>query len=252
MDKKDFSIVDIGQVNDCIAVAKAAHAYKNTKYAHDVLQAHDADDTTDWINDLSPATFSYGDNVRQQLETQIRGEIEAQLRRDIERELRASIEKELRTTIENEVRAQLRQEAARQVQSSSRPQQNEPQAQPSLMQVKKWSAQGKEAFDARRYVDAFSLFEKAAAYGDDTAQNWLGYCFYHGCGTSVDYGRAVKWFTAAAKAGNANAQDWLGHCYECGHGVSRDKEKAKQWYKSAAAKGIVHAKDALSRLTYQG
>lgn len=86
-----------------------------------------------------------------------------------------------------------------------------------------------------------------AAHGREQAQNFLGECYMHGNGISIDYETAIEMFTKAAAKGNSKAQYNLGYCYEKGIGTISNRDEARCWYEKAAKKGIYAAKKALER-----
>ena len=141
----------------------------------------------------------------------------------------------------------------------------------------------KEAFDAKRYDEAYRLFmksdledrevqyfmghlygsghgvlrnefeavkwfRKAAEQGHLSAQVFLGMRYANGQGVVKDEYEAIKWFRKAADLGDVFSFYKLGDMYENGRGVLRDIEEAKKWYRKAAEKGDQNAKKALERL----
>lgn len=79
--------------------------------------------------------------------------------------------------------------------------------------------------------------EKAAAKGDDYAQDQIGRTYRFGDGPTMpaDPAKAVPWFAKAAAQGNADAQNQLGDQYYLGQGVKQDKAKAGALYAQSAA-----------------
>ena len=86
----------------------------------------------------------------------------------------------------------------------------------------------------------------AALKGDASAQFELGYCYYNGLGTSVDYGEAVKWYRKAAGQNEASAMCNLGLCYELGRGVTKNLDEAVRYYRMAADLGSSAAQSNLA------
>lgn len=97
--------------------------------------------------------------------------------------------------------------------------------------------QGKLAYDAQKYADAFAYFSQAAAVGSAAAMNSLGDCYYYGQGVKQDYDEAVRWFSRAVDANDVAAMSNLGFCYYYNKGVGRDYAEAVNWFRQAAAKG---------------
>jgi TonB family protein len=103
------------------------------------------------------------------------------------------------------------------------------------------SARAKDLYRHGDYAAAFLQFQTLAAQGDLDAEGRLGYMYWYGQGTTVDYTESIRWYTAAATAGDAYAQYGLGGVYASGTVVPRDLEKADAWYKQAALQGYADA-----------
>ena len=88
-----------------------------------------------------------------------------------------------------------------------------------------------------------------AAQGREQAQNFLGECYMHGNGVSIDYETAIGLFVKAAKNGNFKALYNLGYCYENGIGIVSNRDEARGWYEKAAEKGNAEAIKALERFS---
>lgn len=87
---------------------------------------------------------------------------------------------------------------------------------------------------------------------DAVAQNYLAYCYYHGCGVMQDSEKAVELFHLAANQEFAPAQFNLGVCYYHGNGVIRDLEKTVEYLHLAADRGCVEAQRNLGACYYNG
>ena len=87
---------------------------------------------------------------------------------------------------------------------------------------------------------------KLAENGNAVAQNYLGYCYYHGDGVTKDLVEAAKWYHKAADQGNATAQRMLGVCYENSNGVLQDYTEAVKWYRKAADQNEITAQWCLA------
>ena len=79
--------------------------------------------------------------------------------------------------------------------------------------------------------EAFKWYLKAAEYGDDRGQFFVGESYYNGKLVERDYVQACKWFTLSAEKGYAIAQYYLGHMYYKGNGVPIDQKEAMRWFK---------------------
>ncbi len=79
--------------------------------------------------------------------------------------------------------------------------------------------------------EAFKWYLKAAEYGDDRGQFYVGESYYKGKLVRQDYVQACKWFTLSAEKGYAIAQYYLGHMYYNGNGVPIDEKEALRWFK---------------------
>ena len=62
------------------------------------------------------------------------------------------------------------------------------------------------------------------------------------------YEEAVSLYAQVANSGNADAQNYLGFCYENGYGTTKDINQATEWYKKSANLGNINAQQALGRL----
>lgn len=98
------------------------------------------------------------------------------------------------------------------------------------------------------------LWRARAAKGDPVAQTALGVMYLIGVGhdVPVDYAQSAKWYEKAAAQGHASAQDWLGRQYFLGRGVPQDVAQAAMWYEKAAAQGHTSAQDDLGVLYLHG
>lgn len=110
--------------------------------------------------------------------------------------------------------------------------------------------EGREAYDQRDYATALSRYEKAAAYGHESAQYKLAVMYHEGEGVPRDHSRAVYWYTKAAEQGNALSQVWLGILYREGIGVPRDYGESRYWIARAARQGNSNAQFALGQIHF--
>ncbi len=100
-----------------------------------------------------------------------------------------------------------------------------------------WAEKANEAYQKEDYTTALRFAKLAASYGNASAQNILGECFYWGHGTPVDEVKAVEWYRKAAENGDSNALCSLGDCYASGIGVLQNIEKARMYYEKSASMG---------------
>ncbi len=70
------------------------------------------------------------------------------------------------------------------------------------------------------------LYRLAAAQGDASAQDNLGYMFDYGLGVARDRAEALRLYRFSAAQGLADAQYNLGFVFENGQGVARDRAEA--------------------------
>ena len=96
---------------------------------------------------------------------------------------------------------------------------------------------GLKAYDASKYKQALTLWQKAAKQGNASAQYNLGWMYNNGTGVKKNYKKAVALYQEAAEQGNARAQVNLGTMYYNGTGVKKNKIKAYQWWRKAAKQG---------------
>ena len=88
------------------------------------------------------------------------------------------------------------------------------------------------AYARKDYVQAISLYRKAAAEGDAIAQFKLGGMYARSEGVALNHREAVSWFTQAAAKGYAPAQNSLGVRFEKGQGVVQNSARAAALYRS--------------------
>jgi hypothetical protein len=98
------------------------------------------------------------------------------------------------------------------------------------------------------YDEAFSWYYKAAAHGNDTAMENIGFNFQNGVGVVVDYEKAWSWLYQAALQGNASAENQLGLRYQHGQGVLQADGKAVAWYRLSADQGNTNGSNDLRDL----
>ena len=79
------------------------------------------------------------------------------------------------------------------------------------------------------------VMDRASA-GDPAAQNALGYIYYRGDGTAVDYNRAFIWFDMAAKQGDPEGECNAAYMYVHALGTNANIDEALRLYTDAADK----------------
>ncbi len=84
--------------------------------------------------------------------------------------------------------------------------------------------------------------QDAARRGDADAQLNLGYMYETGqIGGMPDYAASMKWYLKAAAQGNSSAMNNIGWAYHQGLGVEPDQYKAREWFERAVAGGCIYA-----------
>jgi TPR repeat protein len=100
---------------------------------------------------------------------------------------------------------------------------------------------------------AFDQVYVKAAYGNPSAQNYLGFLYISGEeGVTRDGAEAAKWFRQAAEQGVAGAQLNLALILANGDGVPKDAGAAAKWCRLAAKQGLPEAQDRLGIMYFQG
>ena len=88
---------------------------------------------------------------------------------------------------------------------------------------------------------ALENYKMAAALGDETAMNQIGFIFMGDEGIDENPEQSFYWFNEAAKKGSDVGMYNLGCCYKNGYGTETDIEQAAEWFKKAAEQGYVDA-----------
>lgn len=102
------------------------------------------------------------------------------------------------------------------------------------------------------YVDALSLYQRAAQSGSAEAQYKLSMMYTLGIGIAYDAKLAFDWCLSSAKQGYAEAQFKLGSFYYLGLGTKVDYDQAIYWYEAAAKQGHAIAKYNLAVIFERG
>ncbi len=92
--------------------------------------------------------------------------------------------------------------------------------------------EGISYYRAGNFKEAIKHYELAGSLGNKDALTNLGYCYYYGRGTDIDYKKAYMFFEMAAKEGNITAT------YKLGDLAKKDKiyggpKKAEEYYRKA-------------------
>lgn len=112
--------------------------------------------------------------------------------------------------------------------------------------------EGRQAFQAGRYAEAFQEFLPLAQAGDVTVQNQIAAMYYTGQGVPQDFEKAAEWFGKAANGGSPEGQYCLGKLYYHGQGVPQDFAAAAKWLTEAGLAGKGGAQYLLSILYLYG
>lgn len=104
------------------------------------------------------------------------------------------------------------------------------------------------------YPRALRLYRQAALLGDAEAQLVYGGMLYRGQGANADRREAFKWLLKAAEQGQHSPESMhiIGSMYLRGDGVPQNYSQAKRWLQPAADSGIVPALNDLAYMYYQG
>lgn len=102
---------------------------------------------------------------------------------------------------------------------------------PGSVELKK----GEQAYSDQQYSQALKWFLKAAAQGNQGAQNKIAFLYAKGLGVRKDYQEALKWYHKTADIGNGEGQFYIGVLYEYGNGMPQDFQEALKWFRKSAA-----------------
>lgn len=105
---------------------------------------------------------------------------------------------------------------------------------------------------AKNQDEMLRWLSNAAAKGDDSSQNEMGYHLYHGKIIDQDLNKAAQFFLKAANAGNMYGMHNYANCLENGWGLPKNIKVAIDWYNKAIAKGYVPSMVMLGKIYYYG
>jgi len=110
--------------------------------------------------------------------------------------------------------------------------------------------------DAKKAEEYFGkalvLLSYCAEKGEAESLCDLGYMYYCGRGTRVDYNLALNYYKRASDQGHCRATNNLGHMYRDGHGTKTDLIKACELYQKAGEKGYDRAQSSLAFMYLKG
>ena len=113
-------------------------------------------------------------------------------------------------------------------------------------------AEGDRYYGEKNYTKALELYRQAAAKGNVSAMEYIGYVYYNGIGVDKNYSEAVKWWSLVAAQGKVTAQSDLGVIYYSGQGVSRDYTVAAIWFRLAAEQNDAYAQTFMGDIFKKG
>ncbi len=102
-------------------------------------------------------------------------------------------------------------------------------------------------YEQRLFDLALKYYEMASTYGDDSADECLGYVWYYGRTGERDFKKAFEYFSRAMERGNLVASYKLADMYKNGYYVEKDYEKYKSIIEKLYPK-IKNAKNAYAPL----
>ncbi|QFT34437.1 Putative beta-lactamase HcpC precursor [Labrenzia sp. THAF82] len=105
---------------------------------------------------------------------------------------------------------------------------------------------------AKRFEWAKAFYKLAADQNYSAALTNLGYMYYSGRGSDVNYEEARRYYLRAASLGNLRARTNVGTLYIKGRGVAQQPAEGILWYRLASAMGWVNAQNALADLYRKG
>lgn len=98
--------------------------------------------------------------------------------------------------------------------------------------------QAKKEYDAKNYVKAFDLYEKACAQKNIEGCFYVGWMYQKGLGTKQDYFKAVEYYQSTCNKNHGLACNNLGGMYDYGTGIKQDSSKALKYYTKACEDNV--------------
>lgn len=109
--------------------------------------------------------------------------------------------------------------------------------------------QGKESFEKKDYVLAFTFFNEALTEGNLEAEPMLGFLYVSGQGTTKDIARGINLLDQSVKRGNPKGMFTLGQLYYNGaFGVQKDQKHGLELLQASAKNGNEKAQSELQKL----
>ena len=112
--------------------------------------------------------------------------------------------------------------------------------------------EGEEAFDNKRYSEAFQHFRPLADSGDFRSQYYMAYMYLNGYGVSKNDQLGLSYLQKSLDQNYHLAQALMGYLYSEGRVVPADPKKAVMLYQKAADQGNNSAMLNLGVAYYQG
>lgn len=107
-------------------------------------------------------------------------------------------------------------------------------------------AKADSLYSCQKIDVAVEFYKQAAEQGLADAQFKLGYAYYNGEGTTLDFVKAAEWFKLAAAQNHTKAMFNLAYCYMYGNGVTQDTDKAIELLTTLAESNYSQAQEALA------
>jgi len=121
----------------------------------------------------------------------------------------------------------------------------------SLIEKTENTSKAIEAFNAKRYDEAYNLFKKSDLENKEV-QWFLGRMYDYGQGVTKNPSEAVTWYRKAAEQGHPGAQNNLGVMYVNGRGVTKNDSEAVKWFRKAAEQGASIGQCSLGNMYLNG
>lgn len=112
--------------------------------------------------------------------------------------------------------------------------------------------EGRAAYIAGDYDEAFNILEPLAEDGNSEAQKMLGIMYDYGHGVTANSEKALYWYLLSAEQGHPAVQYQVGAKYFRGDGVKQNYQEAAKWWEQAANGGQVDAQFNLGLMYFRG